>query len=391
MPHDPYRTVDESPLADGSGVGARRPVVGVPREQLEGVRKIAVLRGGGIGDLLFALPAITALSAAYPEAEVTLLGAPSARLLEGRAGAPHRVVELPIAEGVHEREGVAADPAAVERFLADQREEGYDLAAQLHGGGRFSNPFLVELGARCTIGTRTDDALELDRSLPYVYFQHEVMRWLEVVALVGAPPVDLEPRLAVTPAEVDRGRERLGGASGPTVVVHPGATDPRRRWPAERFGAVAAELTRSGVRVAVIGDASERSLADAVVAAAVAAGAAAPINLAGELPFGDLPGVLAAADLCVANDSGPRHLAQAVGTTTASVFWCGNMLNAGPLGRGEHRAQLSWTTNCPVCGRDSTQVGWTAPRCEHDVSFVADVSTEAVLADARALLDLPAR
>ncbi len=392
MPHDPYRTSEGADHAAGPAVIPRRPIVGALREKIDGVRKIAVLRGGGIGDLLFALPAITALASAYPEAEITLLGTPAARLLDGRVGAPHRIVRLPVAEGVYEPSGAAIDPEALRRFIAEQRGAGYDLAAQMHGGGRFSNPFVAGLGARCTIGTRTDDALALERSLPYVYYQHEVMRWLEVAALAGAAPVDLEPRVIVAPEEVELGRARLGEADGPIVVVHPGATDPRRRWPVERFGAVAAELSRSGAGVAVIGDASEQRLADDFVRAAVAAGAAAaPLNLAGKLSFDELPGVLASADLCLANDSGPRHLAQAVGTSTASVFWCGNLLNAGPMGRGEHRVQLSWTTNCPVCGRDSTQVGWTAPRCEHDDSFVADVSTEAVLADARALLAERAR
>jgi ADP-heptose:LPS heptosyltransferase len=92
------------------------------------------------------------------------------------------------------------------------------------------------------------------------------------------------------------------------------------------------------------------------------------------------------ADVVVANDSGPRHLAAAVGTATASIYWFGNLINAGPLDRGRHRVQLSWTTQCPVCGRDCTQVGWTSPRCEHDVSFVADVPTAPVLADAMELL-----
>lgn len=392
MTPDPHRTSDDTPCAPGAPVASQRPVVATPREKLGGVRKIAVLRGGGIGDLLFALPAIAALSAAYPEAEVTLLGTSAARMLEGRAGAPHRFADLPVATGVHEPEGAVVDPEAVRRFAKTHRAEAYDLAAQLHGGGRFSNPFLADLGARCTIGTRTDDALELDRSLPYVYFQHEVMRWLEVVALAGAVPVDLEPRLPIDPADVARGAALLGDCPGPTAVFHPGATDPRRRWPVERFGEVAADLSRSGAQIVVIGDASERRLAEEFSSAAVAAGApVAPRNLAGRLQFGDLPGVLAAADLCVANDSGPRHLAQAVGTATASVFWCGNLLNAGPMGRGEHRVQLSWTTHCPVCGRESTQVGWTAPRCAHDVSFVGDVGVEAVLADARSLLALRAR
>jgi len=76
-----------------------------------------------------------------------------------------------------------------------------------------------------------------------------------------------------------------------------------------------------------------------------------------------------------------------VGARTVSIFWFGNLINAGPLGRGRHRAHLSWTTHCPVCGRDSTQVGWTAPRCEHDVSFVADVPADPVHADVARLLD----
>ncbi|WP_336660717.1 glycosyltransferase family 9 protein [Leucobacter sp. USHLN153] len=385
------------------------------------VRKIAVLRGGGIGDLLFAEPAIEALAAAYPEAEVTLLGTGAAALLEGRDGGPDRVVPLPVAQGVHEPRGSAPDPDASERFFSEQRAERYDLAVQLHGGGRFSNPFVAELGARFAIGTRTDDALELDRTLDYVYFQHEVLRWLEVAGLAGAAPVTLEPRVRVTREERERGRvawldaagaagsgssagsagsgssagsERDGAASGggsqeghaPHVVLHPGASDARRRWPTDRFGAIAAELSRRGARVCVIGDESERDIATAVCEAAVAAGGAAPVNLAGRLPMRDLPGLLACADLCVANDSGPRHLAQAVGTRTASVFWCGNLVNAGPFGRGEHRVQLSWTTRCPVCGRDVTQVGWTAERCEHELSFVTDVTVDAVLADALALL-----
>ena len=89
----------------------------------------------------------------------------------------------------------------------------------------------------------------------------------------------------------------------------------------------------------------------------------------------------------IGNDSGPRHLAQAVAARTAAVYWFGNVVNAGPLGRGRHRVQLGWTTHCPVCGRDATQVGWTAERCAHDVSFVADVPVAAVRDDALRLLE----
>lgn len=64
----------------------------------------------------------------------------------------------------------------------------------------------------------------------------------------------------------------------------------------------------------------------------------------------------------VGNDSGPRHLAQAVGTPTVGVYWIGNVINAGAIGRTLHRVHFSWVSQCPVCGVDVTQVGWTAER-----------------------------
>ncbi|GAB2523877.1 hypothetical protein GCM10027064_21610 [Microbacterium petrolearium] len=351
------------------------------------VLKIAVLRGGGLGDLLFALPALDALAEAYPEAEIVLLGTPMhAALLRGRPGPVARVEVLPKTRGVHggEHEG---DPRATGAFMRRMRAEGFDLACQMHGGGRYSNPFLLALGARHTVGTAPPDAAPLERTLPYVYYQHEVVRRLETVALAGAPSVGPEPTLAVTPAERRRGRELTGAGPGPLVVIHPGATDPRRRWPAERFADIALRCAADGMRVVLVGEGDDADLADAIARRAARAAGDSVRSLAGRLALGELAGVLAVADAFVGNDSGPRHLAQAVGTPTASVYWVGNLINAGPLTRASHRVQLSWTTHCPVCGRDATQVGWTAPRCEHDVSFVDDVPVDAVYDDVRALLE----
>jgi ADP-heptose:LPS heptosyltransferase len=86
----------------------------------------------------------------------------------------------------------------------------------------------------------------------------------------------------------------------------------------------------------------------------------------------------------LANDSGPRHLAEAVGTATVGIFWLGNALNAGSLGRAHHRVLLSWTTRCPVCGVDCTRED--VPRCEHDVSFVAGVPVADALREVVELL-----
>jgi hypothetical protein len=94
-----------------------------------------------------------------------------------------------------------------------------------------------------------------------------------------------------------------------------------------------------------------------------------------------LVALMARAAVVVGNDSGPRHLAQALGVPTVGIFWAGNVINAGALGRSLHRVRASWVTACPTCGIDVTQVGWTAPRCPHDDSVVADVAVRDVYED----------
>jgi ADP-heptose:LPS heptosyltransferase len=119
-----------------------------------GVRKIAVLRANGIGDLVFALPALDALRAAYPSAEIVLLAADwHEGLLAGRPGPVDRVIPIPPSTGVRQEPGAVDDPAALDRFFQRMNDESFDLALQLHGGGRYSNPFVRRLGARLAAPT----------------------------------------------------------------------------------------------------------------------------------------------------------------------------------------------------------------------------------------------
>jgi ADP-heptose:LPS heptosyltransferase len=364
--------------------------VGPVLERFAGVSRIALLRGGGLGDLMFALPAVSALKAAYPGSTVTLLGAPVHEALAAATRTPiDDVMVLPVAEGV--RPG-PEDPAAVAAFFDAARDRRFDLAVQLHGGGRFSNPFLLQVRARHTVGSATPDAVPLERTVPYTYYQHEPTRALEVAGLAGATPVLLEARLNPRAEFVARLPAVLGAAlpreGQQLLVIHPGATDLRRHWPAANFAAVARAAADDGARVVVIGDHNETELADAVVSAAVgrSVGDVRVSSVAGMLGLGDLAALLARADAVLANDSGPRHLAQALGAPTVGIYWAGNALTSGPLGRGRHRVHLSWVTHCPVCGADVTQVGWTAPRCPHNDSLVAGIRWEDVYADVRSLL-----
>lgn len=377
--------------------GLKPQGAGPVAEPFDGVERIAVLRGGGLGDLLFAMPAIEALAAAYPQAEITLLGTPlHAELLRGRPGPVSRVEVLPVAEGVRPpRRGQTEDPDATGRFLDRMSKQGFDLALQLHGGGRFSNPFLRRLGARHMVGMQTPDAEPLERNLPYTYYQHEVLRALEVAGLAGAVPVTLEPRLEPTPGELAAAAGLVDDGCAGLLTLHPGATDPRRRWPPSHFAKVAALAAADGCQVLVVGDDGDRPAAVEIVRLARQQGGdggGSIRSLAGRLELGELAGLLALSDVMVGNDSGPRHLAQAVGTATVGVYWIGNVINAAPLGRGRHRIQISWLTHCPVCGADCTQIGWTAERCPHDFSCVDSVQPEAVyrdVADLKATTVLP--
>jgi ADP-heptose:LPS heptosyltransferase len=369
--------VDET-TAEFGGAAVIGWGVGPVLEKLPDIAKIAVLRGGGLGDLMFALPAVAALKAAYPQAALTLLGTPLHReLLLSTQGPVQDVRVLPYAEGV--RPG-PEDAVEVDRFFTAMVSEHFDLAVQLHGGGRFSNPFLRRLGARYSAGLRTADAAELDRSVPYVYYQHEPLRALEAVGLVGAPPVGLEARLRPMPEFVNQAELLLGEASSPLVAIHPGATDPRRRWPTELFGEVAAACAADGCRVLVVGATDDKDLASQVVDAACSPQVT---SLAGQLDLGTLAALLTRCSVLLGNDSGPRHLAQALGTPTVGLYWVGNVINAGPLGRSLHRTHLSWVTHCRECGSDVTQVGYTSVRCPHDPSLLTSIRPEDVLADIR--------
>lgn len=356
----------------------------VPVKQFD---RIAVLRANALGDFLFSWPALVALREAQPTAEIVLLGTAMHReLLAGRPGPIDRVVVLPPVRGVSAGPDEPTDETATARFVDELRAERFDLALQLHGGGRYSNPFIRRLGARLSAGLRADDAEPLDLNLTYVYYQPEVYRYLEVVSLLGVRSPRTEPRFPV----VDDDRSELDRLqlprSGTIVGVHPGATDPRRRWSPERFAAVAHELTDDGATVVATGTASEAELVDRVARSS----ARRSVDAGGKLSIGGLAALYERCTIVIANDTGPLHLAGAVGTATVGIFWCGNLINAGPVGRLNHRPQISWTIMCPECGANCTRDLYPTRSggepCRHAVSFVDDVSTAEVLAAARELL-----
>lgn len=313
---------------------------------------------------MFALPA---LRETWPGAKLVYLGKPwHTQFLPGR-GVVDEVLALPRVAGIT-AEG--QDAAEVEGFCATARTRRFDLALQLFGGGRFSNPFLRRLGARRSAGLRAADAAPLDIELPYVPLQNERLRLVEAVGLVGARTPELAPRLPVLDRDFAALEDALRLPAGPLAVLQPGATDPRRRWPAKRFAEVGDALAAAGASVVVHGSQAEISLVFEVLAHMRRDATPA----AGRLSLDGLAGLLARAKLVVSNDTGPLHLAQALGTPTVGVYWLTNLLVSGPLESAHHRHALALETRCPECGAENLH-----SRCAHDPSFVSGVAVEQVL------------
>ncbi|QDU71742.1 glycosyltransferase family 9 protein [Mucisphaera calidilacus] len=153
---------------------------------------------------------------------------------------------------------------------------------------------------------------------PAVDYYMRLVRELGGLEETGTPPL----RLDVSDAQRAELRERLGAlglsAEQRLVVLNPGASKVIKRWPAERYAELADRLTeRLGVAVAVSGSPAEREILTAVQASA----RARLLNLAeARLPVRLLKAVLERADLLVTNDTGPRHVAAAVGTSVVTLF-----------------------------------------------------------------------
>lgn len=344
------------------------------------VKKIAILRANALGDFIFSLPAAKALRAAYPRAEIVLLGKKWHKdFLKDRASSFDRVEVVPGYPGVSEAEDYKPNQSELARFFFKMEKERFDLAFQMHGGGRNSNPFLLRLGAKLTFGLKTPDAEPLDFNIPYIYFQHEILRYLEVARLAGAQGFEILPSIRPTPSDIAQASPLL--PDGKLVLLHPGASDLRRRWPTEKFAEIGDRLAAEGFAVGLTGTKEESGLTSRIHKAMKRK----PIDYTGRLTLSSLIGLLSMANLLISNDTGPLHLGLSVGLPTVGIYWCGNLINAGPFFRRTNRPVVSWQIYCPDCG--ASILTDDRKGCRHEMSFVSEISTNEVYEQALDLLE----
>jgi ADP-heptose:LPS heptosyltransferase len=301
--------------------------------------RILILRALYLGDLLCTIPAWRALRAAHPTATIALIGLPWAREIVRRF--PRYLDEFipfPGYPGLPEEE---PDYDRLPAFLAEMRERHADLFLQMHGAGSYVNDlaFLCEARERAGFYPASERCPTRGRFLPYPDDISEIHRHLRLMASLDIPLTGdhLEwPVLEEDQAELDRllqGEQAAPLEPGSYVCLHPGGRGLTRRWPVERFAAVAQALMKKGYRIVLTGTAAEASLAQRLTEGL----SVPPLNLVGKTTLGSLGVLLREARLLVANDTGVSHVAAALRTPSVIVSVGSDPLRWAPLDRDRHR------------------------------------------------------
>ena len=280
---------------------------------------ILIVRLGALGDVVHAIPAAAALRRAFPSARIDWLVEAKHRAIVDLVQVLDRVVAI-------ERASVQGWSRAV----AQLRLVRYDLAIDLQGLMK-SAVLARASGASRVVGfsiwhLREKTARPFYSDVREAEGGHVIAKNLRLLEAVGVQDPAIEFPLADVPsAALDALRASIGGA--PFALINPGAAWPNKRWPPERFGELAAFLREArGLTPVVLWGPGEEDLAQAVVAASSGAAVLAPPT-----SVSDIVAIARAAALAVSGDTGPLHLATAVGTPTVSVFGPTDPARNGPF------------------------------------------------------------
>ena len=276
----------------------------------------------GVGDSLWAVPALRALRNRYKEAPITLLVTPTANTLLTPLGFHTSLFKIKNRSLF----------AFIKLFLPMRRCR-FSHAIVLHSSQRPMLPFLHLIGCPSIIGTKgTNKAFEqyLTQSLPKEH-EHEIIRRLKLCALVDANTDDTNLDLVVDPHDLNIVRNLLtsrGFQKESTLITfHLGAKDTYKRWPLSYFIEVGNFFAaKSDVTLCITGNDNEQQLAQTFCKHIPYA-----INLCGSLPLSQLGALIKTSTLLISNDTGPMHMGFALKTRTLGIFSPTNPELCGPL------------------------------------------------------------
>lgn len=303
--------------------------------------KILIVKPSSLGDIIHSLPFLNALKKRHPRSSVHWVVARElAGILEG-----HPMVDRlwPIDKDrwKHLRR-LPASLAELRQLAAALRREHFDLVVDLQGLLR-SALISRAASAPAVVGFR-----EGREGSPLFYTHrvaggvglHAVDRYLKVADFLGCDTHEVAFPLVIPRDEsilADNGLLR-----GQYVVMIPGARWDTKRWPADRFGRVAAALP---LRSVILGSAADRG--DALVAEAHSSGHA--VTMAGRTTLQDATVLLRHSRAALTNDTGTMHLAAALGIPVCAIFGPTDPRRTGPYGKGH--IILSAEAHCAPCFR----------------------------------------
>jgi ADP-heptose:LPS heptosyltransferase len=264
-----------------------------------------VLRALGLGDFLTAVPALRALRRARPDHEIVLAAPAALAPLADLAEVCDRIVDV---------SGLAPVPWT---------RPAPALAVNLHGRGPQSHRILRRLDPGALVAFGSDEAPHTGPA--WLEEEHETRRWCRLLEETLRIPAD--------PLDLGLGRPAAPPPAPGAVVIHPGAAYPSRRWPPERFAAVARAVAQAGYDVVLTGGSDEATLADRV---RELAGLPHRAVLAGRTTLDQLAAQVAAARLVVCGDTGVAHLASAFRTPSVVLFGPVAPSRWGPPADGPH-------------------------------------------------------
>jgi len=196
---------------------------------------------------------------------------------------------------------------------------------------------------------------------------HVIQKNLSMLSALGVAPGEVALPLEPNPLAATREAIAAAGGSRQYIVLNPGAAWPNKRWPPERFGALAAALRdQAGLRSLVTWGPAERDLAEAVVQASSGAATAAPPT-----SVSDLAVLMREAALAVSGDTGPLHIAAAMGTPLVGLYGPTWPERNGP-----------WDPDDEVISRAGVCVCHHKRRCRRGAPCIDEIAVEDVVAAA---------
>lgn len=298
-------------------------------------RRILIVKPSSLGDILHALPCLQALRRQEPGAWIAwLVNREYAELLEGHPCLNEVIVFDRQRWGALRHLGRTA--GELPRFVRALRRRRFDLAVDLQGLLRSALLAWVS-GAPERVGLAS-----AREGAPWLYTRrvevpgglHAVERNLRVAQALGSEIVGVTGSLEPTEAARDQVRSLLGAAGWtgePIIVLHPIARRQAKQWPLERFAALGRQIAaRPGIGLVLTGSRADAPRVEALARAMDGR----VVNLAGLTTLPELAALFRQARLVIGNDSGPLHLAAAVGTPVVALFGCPDPARVGPYGAG---------------------------------------------------------